>query len=277
MIEPDDLKLVAAVAAAGSVRRAADAQRIHLATAYRRLATLEGAIGQPLFVRDGRAWIATALGLELANGWADVAERLGDLDRRVALHDGALDGELRIATTDSLLAELVEALDVFRAAHPGVRLDITIGNGFADMARREADIAIRPTATPPETLVGRKLAGFHYALYGRPDIPDCLALDESLSAIPAAVWWREAAESTPVIRFNSMWAMAAGCAAGLGRAVLPAYLGRRFALTPLSEPIDALASAVWLLYHPDAKRSPRTRAFVDSVAPLVAKRLKRPS
>jgi DNA-binding transcriptional LysR family regulator len=53
-----------------------------------------------------------------------------------------------------------------RALHPEIQLEIVISNAMANLTRREAEIAIRPTLEPPEILVGRRVADIAHAIYG---------------------------------------------------------------------------------------------------------------
>ncbi|MET3663572.1 LysR family transcriptional regulator [Caulobacter sp. 1776] len=274
----DDLRLVAALAAGRGARHAAQALGAHVATVYRRLQALEARLGQPLFERADGDFQPTPAGAELITAAADVLARLGALQRRLAADDGRLVGDLSVTTTDSLLPILSRALVPFQAAHPEVRLSLTVSNAMADMARRDADVAVRPTATPPETLMGRKVAAVDFAVYGS-DVgaPErWVVLDDSLSAVPSARWAKARAEGAAV-QVNSMWAAAEACAAGLGRAVLPGYLARLFPIAPLSPPIAELESAVWMLFHPDHKTTPRVRYFVREVSDALKALLAAPS
>jgi len=203
---------------------------------------------------------------------------LGVLERRLAADRGRLIGDLAVTTTDSLLRRVVQAVKPFQAAHPDVRLLISVSNAMADMARRDADVAIRPIAAPPETLIGRKVAPIQFAVYAAgPDAPDrWIALDESLASVRSQQWLQARVEA-PVLRVNSMWAAAEACAAGLGRAVLPDYLAQQFPLQALEPPIPELESAVWLLFHPDHRTTPRVRYFLREVGQILRRDLAPPA
>ena len=47
-----------------------------------------------------------------------------------------------------------------------MRLDIVLGNQALNLSKRDADVAIRATDSPPELLVGRRVARIAWALYG---------------------------------------------------------------------------------------------------------------
>lgn len=276
MISPDDLRIVAAVSLAGSVEAAARTLRVHPATVYRRLTALERGLGRPAFERGAGGLLPTPLGEELAAAWREVDARLGELDRRVQAHDGRLEGELVVTTTDSLLPVVLSALPSFRTDHPAVSIRVVVTNPIADMGRREADVAVRPTVSPPETLWGRRLAPFSYAVYGPDPAAPAIALDGPLADIPSAVWWRTNGGSSPALTVNGMWAAAVACSQGLGRAVLPSYMEGVVRLRRLSAPVPELQSSVWLLFHPEVGRSPRVRLFTRAIGPVLAMALASP-
>jgi DNA-binding transcriptional LysR family regulator len=165
-------------------------------------------------------------------------------------------------------------LTAMRALHPEIRLEIVISNAMANLTRREADIAIRPTPEPPEILVGRRVADIAHAIYGshaylsRHDNKDLSAhdwigLDDALAGTVIAQWMHENIRAA----HTACWADA-----GLGLAMLPCYVGdlasglRRVTLKTLSEP----RSALWLLTHDDLKRTARIRATLDFLATALA-------
>jgi DNA-binding transcriptional LysR family regulator len=279
MLDYEDIALVAAVADKGAVRAGAAAARIHAATAYRRLAALERRIGAKLFDKvDGRLW-PTPAGEAVVTAAAELGDRLGVLERTLIARGAELDGALSLTTTDTLLPLVMRALPGLTEAYPRLRLSLEISNGNADLSRREADLAVRPTRAPPDHLMGRRIADYGFALYAAPgcEAAPLIGLDESLQAIPAARWLEAHLPEAPRLRVNSLWSAAQACAAGLGRALLPTYIAP---LSPpiraISPPVAELASAVWLLHHPDQRRSAKVRYVSDHLAPRLA-RLLRPA
>lgn len=271
MIDYDDVRLVASIGAAHSVARAAAGLGAHVATLYRRLRDLERRVGGALFERvDGRL-LPTERAVPILEAADLLAARLGEVERRLAGRDDRLTGALAVTTADSLLPLACRCAHEFVADHPGVELTLAVGNSFADLGRREADLAIRPTRTPPETLIGRRAAGFDFSVYVRAgaaaETPGWIGFDGSMRAVPAARWLADAVPSTSIrLRVNSMWAAAEAASAGLGRAVLPAYLAEGRPLERVGAAIDELASEVWVLFHPDLRANPRVRAFADHAA-----------
>ena len=279
MLKYDDISLVAAVAAAGGPRAAAQRLRTHAATVYRRLRRIETAVGGRLFERiDGR-YLPTELAGQIIEAAGTVEAQLIELNRRLAGADDRLHGTVSVTTTDSLLPIVCEALGQFQAEQPAISIRLTISNAFADMARHEAEVAIRPTRTPPETLVGQRVAQFDYAVYRRAsrwptEESACwIGLDESLASIPSARWTAEHVDEELIAtKVNSMWAAAEAAAAGLGLALLPVYLAEGRPLEPVGQPIPEIASELWVLTHPDLRHTPRIRAFTGSVARYLRQR-----
>lgn len=273
MLGQDELALVAALARHGSVRKAAEALRQHVATLYRRLAAIERKVALPLFEKQGSSLVPTPAGEEVVAAAAAVEARIGELSRKLAATQGRLEGALKITTTDTLLPILVTALAPFQHAYPEVECRLTISNSFADLSRREADIAIRPTNSPPDTLLGRRVANYSFATYAAADAADVagwILPDESLGGMPFSIHSETHSHELPVVRVNSLWAAAQACSAGLGRAVLPTYVEHYLSLRRIGDPIPELDSAVWLLFHPDQRRSAKVRYFSADVAPRLS-------
>jgi DNA-binding transcriptional LysR family regulator len=92
--------------------------------------------------------------------------------------------------------------------------------------------------------------------------------DASLGHLPAVRWLaRHAPVEAVVLRCNSWLAQLAAARAGLGLAALPCFLADpEPALRRVLPPEPALASELWLLTHPDLRRTARVRAFMETLA-----------
>lgn len=268
MLDMADLEIVAAVARAGSVRSAAAELDAHPATIYRRLAAIERSVTTPLFYRGEGRLKRTEQGELVVQVAQEGQARLAELNRKLSGAAAVLAGTITATTTDTLAPIVFPAVSRFRATHPLVRIHLTLSNHDADLSQHEAEVAIRPTRTPPESLIGRRAATFGYGVYAsEQEPPGWIALDSSLAGIPSSRWLRNrlGAEAA-VIAVNSMWAAGLACAAGGGKALLPSYVAKPLGLRRLEGPIEELQSEVWLLTHEDLSRTPRIRAFIASVA-----------
>src|SRR6185437_2069942 len=273
----DDLHLVLAVFREGTLSGAARRLNVTHSTVFRRLGAIEEKIGARLFERFRDGYAPTPAGETAAASAVRLEEEVLTLERKLSGQDLKPFGTVRIATTDPLGAILMRHLPAMRALHPEIQLEIAISNAMANLTRREADIAIRPTPAPPEILVGRRVADIAHAIYGsrayltRRDNKELLAhdwigLDDALAGTVMARWMSENLRAANfACRVDTLPALRDAALAGLGLAVLPCYVGdqvaglRRLAPRVLPE----VRSALWLLTHDDLKRTARIRATLD--------------
>jgi DNA-binding transcriptional LysR family regulator len=285
----DDLRLVKAIAEARSLPAAAAWIGVNHSTAFRRLKQIEDTLGTPLFEKHRSGYTLTAAGEEIAALAARVDEDVAAVTRKLAGQDVAPSGELRVATNDSLLIHLLTPLfAAFREHYPSLRLDILIGNQALNLAKRDADVAIRATDNPPENLIGRRAARIAWALYGRAGdfavgIPreeaalrekNWVSLGEQLGALKVVKWIGAHIPAERVAyKVNTVLGLAEAVEAGAGIGHLPCFIGdARPALTRLAPPEAEFASDLWLLTHPDLRHSARVRVFLDFLAAQIAKR-----
>ncbi len=279
----DDFRLVKALADAGSMASAAAALGINHSTVFRRLAQIEEALGAPLFERHRSGYVLTPAGEEMVG----LAQRL-DADimaftRKMAGQEIKPAGELRITTSDSLLLYLLTPMFAkFQQACPDVRLDIVLANQALNLSKRDADVAIRATDAAPETLVGRRAARIAWALYGRrsefqeagPLGPAELTarrwvtLGDHLAGLKVVQAERRLlAPERIVYKLNGVLGLAEAIEAGVGIGHLPCFVGdARPELRRLEAPQPDFAADLWLLTHPDLRRSARVRVFLDFLA-----------
>ncbi|MCL5777237.1 LysR family transcriptional regulator [Limibaculum sp. FT325] len=166
MTDWDDLRFVLAAAREGGFSGAARALGVNHATVSRRIAGLEARLGVRLFDRLPRGIVPTAAGeraLETAR--RAEAEMLG-LAQDLAGRDRALAGPLTVTAPQLLIAvHLAGVFAAYGARHPGVELTVNASNVPLNLHRREADVAIRVSNAPEDTLVGRRASGQRRAFY----------------------------------------------------------------------------------------------------------------
>jgi DNA-binding transcriptional LysR family regulator len=280
----NDLRTFLAIARQGSLQGAARALGVNHSTVFRRLNALEARLAVRLFDRSARGYALTAAGEHMLASAERVEDEILALERRLLGGDVRLSGTLRVTTTDTLVhGVLGPHLRAFQTAYPAIELELFTGNAFFDLSKREADVALRPRRHPGDAMVGRRLAEIAVALYGGRDYlaargrpPSVAALDghaviigdASLGHLPATRWL---AERTPagatMLRCNSWLSQFAAARAGLGLAALPCFLGDPAPeLIRVLPPEPALAGELWLVTHPDLRRTARVRAFMETLA-----------
>lgn len=272
-----DLQHVLAVADAGSVAKGAKALGVNHTTVLRRVAACERTLGVKLFARSPAGYALTAAGEEIAAAARAMQETVLSIERSVAGRDLRLTGTVRVTTSDTLAQSLMPAaLASFAVAQPAIALELTTTNVMANLTRRDADIAVRPTASPPPNLVGRRIAEVAIALYAAPsylariparrplDKHAWLAPDDSLASTTIAQWLRRELDIVPVLRADTLTSLAHAAVAGLGVAALPCYLAdRMLGLARVRGPIAEMATELWVLTHADLRGTARIRAVTD--------------
>lgn len=262
-----DLSLILALVRGGSLARAARLLQVDVSTVFRSVRRLEAALGQPLFEKSRSGYLPS----NLAQALAEQAERAEQAleAARIGVEQGGevVSGTVRLTCTDSVLqALLLPALARFMPAYPALSLELSTSNDFANLSRRDADIALRLTRTPPEHLVGRHLGNVVYrvcvgATYSRSASADDLASmtwiapDDFLPDHPTVTWRRQHLPGVvPAYRCNSMLSVTELVRAGLGVAALPDFLiDENQGLIPLGEPLAGYDTALWLLTRPDCR------------------------
>ena len=153
---------------------------------------------------------------------------------------------------------------------------------YLDLARGEADVALRSGEPSDPNLVGRKIGDSIWAVYasdayvarrGRPSGVANIArhalvgFDGMLSGHRAAKWLAAAAPGAEFAASNnSVLGVLHAVRSGIGIAPLPTTLGdAEPGLVQVLPPIPELARGWYLLTHPDLRDTPRIRAFLDFV------------
>lgn len=263
-IDHTDLSLVLALVRGRSLARAAELLQVDVSTVFRAVRRLEAALGVALFEKSRRGYEPS----ETAQALAEQAERAEQaLDAaRVALEQGkqVVSGTVRLTCTDAVLSSLLlPALARFMPNYPALSLELVTSNDFANLSRRDADLALRLTNQPPEHLVGRRLAKVSYVVCAGDDGQDrsdlarqsWIAPDESMPD-HATVLWRlhDLPGVMPSYRCSSMYAVAQLTRAGLGVAALPDFILRNQQdLRALSAPLPGCDTELWLLTRPDCR------------------------
>jgi DNA-binding transcriptional LysR family regulator len=274
----DDLRFFLAVSERGSISGAAKLLNVNHSTVLRRLGSLEKRLGARLFDRLPDGYEITAQGEELRNQLRGVSEQIETAQRRLSGRDLGLYGAIRITTTDTLMhGLLMPYLAEFRALHSAIQMEIAINNSFLSLTRREADVAVRPSNTIPENLVGRRVGRLHSAIYASKSYlkrnpkkkewaaHDWVAPDEALAHLAQAKWMREnIPEARIAVRVDTLLGMIAAVRSGMGLGLLLCFLAdAEKDLVRLAESAEELDTDLWLLSHPALKGVARIKALTD--------------
>lgn len=275
-LEWSDIPFILTVCESGSLAGAARLLGVNHSTVFRRVESAEARLGVRLFERRRRGYVMTPAGelfLEYANALCDGMDRI---ERELCGKDLRLEGPLTVTTTDSLLHCLAPVFAAFQAKHPDIELRLLSDVRALDLTQRDADIALRPTPDPPEHWIGRRLSALSFATYAQNDYwreachlaPEHLRwvlLGDDLNQSPMSrLAMRHRVKEANVTIVNTMMSVLDLVRSGNGIAAMPCYLGEGHPdLVRVHAPDMSANWHLWLLTHPDVRRSARVNAFYD--------------
>ncbi len=269
----DDLRVFLAVARSGSISSGAKLLHLQHSTVSRRMRKLEQDLGVRLFDKVPSGYALTTAGENLMQA----ASRM---EREVLAVDGALSGKdlkpsgpLRVTAIDNMATTvLMPMFTGFSRQYPEVTVHVMASNSDVSLAQREADVAIRLTNTPTDTLIGKRVTTVSSAIYGSPEYieqlrkhggepqwlgVECCGFHKS--------WTKQACGDQPH-RFyvDDTLLTQAALREGIGVSILPCFMGDPDpALARYTEPQPEWDLGLWILLHPDLKRTARVLVFRD--------------
>lgn len=268
----DDLRFLVTLGREGTLAAAARQLGVDQTTVARRLRTLEQDLGTPLFERNDGLWRPTAVGGRVLERVGRIEEDVAGISRLAEAGAAAVGGVVRITAVGAFIGDwLVPRLPGLYTRHPELCVDLVASNDNLNVARREADIAIRLARPASGDLLIRKLADVGFALYGaaRGDLQvsagDWVAYNEDLAYTPEMRRLQAMLGSGRIrLRANSVRGLARAVADGVGQGLLPCFLADPDPrLARLSGPHPVLSRELWMLIHPDARPLPRVAATAD--------------
>ena len=279
MADWDDIRFFLGVAETGSIKAAGARLKVNPTTVFRRVKAYEQRLGFALFDRLKTGYVLTPEGDRMLAAARAVADRVAQLDRLTTAADDRLAGPVRVATHEIFVTRfLAPPLRVFAERHPEVSLELMVSPELANLSRREADVAIRVTNAPADSLFGRRVLTMAIAQYASRDYLARHSLD---GAAPSARWigWvddvpkpryitQSAFGHLPVhhrVNGYTLWLEMAR--AGMGIVELPCFLGDAEPdLTRVPGAQVKPAADVWVLSHQDVRHTPRFRMFREFIA-----------
>ncbi len=282
----DDARVFLAVEREKTLRGAARTLNLDQATVGRRIAALEHALRATLFLRTSEGYALTAAGEAALKSAEQMEHAAHELVRRTQGTDTRLAGDVRLTSTDSIALEfLLPAIERLHAAHPEVRVLLDTSTRVLNLAKREADIAVRSVRPDNPDLVARRLARWPMALFashayverhGKPVAGTAFAGHDLV--IYQGYQGQGAANRAPMLAgeplhagrivstFNSSLMLRTAVKAGIGVGELPIHLAELDGLVQIwPEPARGAVYEVWLVTHQDLRHTARIVAMIDSI------------
>lgn len=278
----DDVRFFLHAVRQGGFGAAARRLGTQQSTVSRRIAGLERQLGGALFDRTAAGLALTALGRRVLPEAEVVEQALGRVGDAASTTERLVEGVVRVAVTETFASVVVipHVLPRLLQRHPGLRVDLVVGNTAADLARREADIAVRFFLTPTGDLVTKRVARLETAVVAT------RALAKRLDGQPLSAWpfvtawlpggavleesWRaQHVTGDAPVTTNSFHAQLEAVRVGLGVAVLPVRLADELGLATLALPRGVKpppALDTYLVTPRALRKVPRVAAVFDALA-----------
>jgi DNA-binding transcriptional LysR family regulator len=289
----DDIRFFLAAAREGSLSGAAQALGVDHVTVGRRLAALEDQLRTKLLSRTPDGLAPTSAGQTILKQCETMQAAALELERMIAGQDTRTAGSVRMTATDVLSGRvLMPVVVALRKSHPELQIDLLTGVRSLDIARREADLAVRvSTVRPTESqLVCRKLGEIGFTLYassqylarrGTPVRGQGLANHDLISfpgmpRLARPFFLGESLEGARyAVRSNDQHVQLTAACEGLGICELACFFGDSHpeVVRVWSEEPPNLRPA-WLITHQDLRRATRIRVVSAAIAAAFERKAK---
>ncbi len=279
-----DVPIFLAVARRGSLRAAARDLSISQPTVGRRLRALERSLGNPLFERHADGHRLTTEGAALKPIAEAMEEQALALARRGAAADPRA-GPVRISAAAWPAAFLAGQMGSAGADLPAPEIELVVSSETTNLARREADLAIRHGLPATGDLITTKVGSMACAIYGAADylarhpaaasddryrLCDFVGFTEEYQHFITMRWLAERLGGRPAaFRAETTALQHDAIRAGAGLGFLPCYLGDAdSSLRRVVGPVEDLEADYWVIVHHDLRDAPGVRATIDWVTAL---------
>ena len=278
----DDLRYFLVVARSRTLSAAARELKVAQPTVGRRIAALERQLGAKLFTRRSDGFELSASGQRLLPHAEQMECDAIAAARLVSGRDEGVQGRVRLTAAEWVInSVVVPLLSPLLSRHPNLEVELLSEQRHVNLARREADIALRPRRFEHNTIVQRATCKLGFGIYATPgyiaargmpcagDGRGHVLVDMLPDVGDVARAWLAATLPGVVcaICTNGRDTMLAAAKAGIGLACLARVVGDadptlfRVPLTPALP-----APTLWMGTHRDGRSTPRVRALTAHLA-----------
>lgn len=249
---------------------------------HRRIEELEKQLGQQLVTRHPTGYRLTELGEKLRTYAERVEQTVADFERQASAWGKDVRGTVKVTCPDEVGSRLLASglIDKFNERYPALCVEFVMSDKNLDLARGQADIAIRAAPPTDDALIGRKIADSSWAVYASKsyvkryggvkrledvDHHSVVLFDGKMRDHRSARWLKSVAPNARIAaRANNMLATLVAVKSGAGLAPMPVIVAEKDeALVRVFGPVQEITTPFFLLMHGDMKRTPRVRAFFD--------------
>nr|WP_315476223.1 LysR family transcriptional regulator [uncultured Undibacterium sp.] len=273
------------VATSGSFSATADKLEMSRAMVTRYVGEMERWLAARLLQRTTRSVTLTDAGENCLRRCQQMLALMENVEEETSDHEGGLRGQLRLTCSVSLCyAQLAAAIVDFLRMHPQLKIDLNASEGALNLVEARIDLAIRISAAPDPTSIGRVLAPCssvlvaspaYLAKHGIPQMPSDLTEHRCVSYanFGKSIWKLTRGEEIAQVSVGSYFsaneatALLQACLAGGGVALQPTYLANPYLLDGRLQQIlpewCLPEMSIYALYPSRKHLSPAVRALLD--------------
>jgi DNA-binding transcriptional LysR family regulator len=217
---------------------------------------------------------------------------VSDVQRHIATLGQDTNGSIKLTCSTALAQRLMRSrlLDSFRTQYPAIEVELIMTERVLDLAKGEADIAIRGGKPADSQLIGKKITDVPWAIYASRSYVRKIGVLErandftghniiefygEIEHLPAARWLRTKARNCRVSgRASNLASVHLAVRSGVGLAPLPVpWADFDGDLVQISRPLPELGYPMYLVTHSDLMSVPRIAAFfahcLEDLRPLL--------
>nr|WP_255556904.1 LysR family transcriptional regulator [Sodalis sp. dw_96] len=288
------------VVESGSFSAVADEFRATQSAVSKQVAALEKALGAKLLVRTTRSLALTEEGERYFEQARRLVAEIAEAESGLITGEGQLRGWIRVAASVGFgRLKLMPLVRAFMAAHPDVKIDLRLHDGFIDLVEQGIDVSVRIGDLPDSGLIARRIGTSQRMLLANRDylrslpkgvrapvIPEDLQAHECIvytgmsnsnlwifTAGPGAPATKGATRSIRVeghMQTNSSEVLRSAVTTGMGIGYSPTWLfDAELAsgeVVRLMADWESPQSPIHLVSPPERKHSAKVRAFVAHIA-----------
>lgn len=264
----------------------------------KQVAALERHLGARLLARTTRSLSLTDEGERYFEQTRRLVAEVAEAEASVRRNRAQLSGWLRVAASVGFGQRiLMPLIQTFVAAHPAVKIDLKLSDGFSDLIEQGIDLAVRIGALADSGLIARRVGTTERALFAsrdylvsRPARQRKLRVPADLAQHACIVYTELATRNAwtfhtpdgsdvtvrvePAFQTNSSEGVHAATLAGLGITYSPHWLFgdalARKVVVRLMPDWSAPPLPIHLLTTPERRGAAKVRAFSDHVAAALA-------
>lgn len=264
---------------AGTLSGAAAQLRVDATTVGRRLGRLEAKLGRRLLARRAGRLEPTMACRALLPQLEEAAQRLQAAQEAVSGQGGKTTRRPVRITTLAFLCDHLLAPQIRALSGGAYAIELHAEDKNLNLARREADLALRLGPPQGSKRAARQIGWLRYAVYAANDLDPAklpwAALDASLAPLPEVRYVETQAKAGGIqFRASRLETLAVMATAGAARVVLPHLMGDRHPRLQRCGDISVLKRPLWLIGESDGARTPQVATIARRVEQIAKSALR---